>query len=184
MKATASALVVVAALLSAACGEGRAIFNVDVYSFLAGTGTDTVPYLIPLGITDTLQSPPQRVGLPPGFGSSVVDSVRITNGGANLINTAGTGTIGFQLYIAADSLGALSPSALAISIPATAVNGSQTVPVVITGDLSPALQALFTEPEIWISIGVVGSNSGAVDVTGDMALTALQIRVVVQDKIL
>ncbi len=183
MKATASAFVVAAALLSAACGEGHAIFNVDVYSFVTGSGTDTVPYLIPVGVTDTLQSPPHKVTLPPGFGSSVVDSVRITNGGANLINTAGTGSIGFRLFIAADSLGALSPSALALSIPPTAVNGSQTVPVVITGDLSPTLQALFTEPEIWISIGVVGTNTGGVNVTGNMVLTALQVRVVLQDKI-
>ncbi|MGH7606477.1 MAG: hypothetical protein ACREME_03975 [Gemmatimonadales bacterium] len=167
----------------AACGEGRAIFNVDVYSFMAGTGNDTVPYIIPVGITDTVQSPPQKVSLPPGFGNSLVDSVRITNGGANLINTGGTGQIGFQLYIAADSLGALSASALAIDIPPTAVNGVETVPVVITGDLSPALNSLFTESEIWLSIGAVGSNPGAVPVTGDMALTALQIRVVMQEQI-
>ncbi|MDP3909471.1 MAG: hypothetical protein Q8Q14_03685 [Gemmatimonadales bacterium] len=178
------ALAVILLAAVAACGEGRAIFNVDVYSFMAGTGNDTVPYVIPIGVTDTVLSPPQKVSLPPGFGNSVVDSVRITSGGANLINTAGTGTIGFQLYIAGDSLGALSPSALAIDIPPTAVNGAQTVAVVISGDLSPALNSVFTNSEIWLSIGAVGSNTGGVIVTGDMALTALQIRVVMQEHIL
>jgi hypothetical protein len=168
----------------AACGEGRAIFNVDVHSFIAGSGNDTVPYAIPIGLSDTVLSPPQKISLPPGFGNSVVDSVRITSGSANLINTAGTGTIGFQLYIAGDSLGALSPSALAINIPPTAVNGVQTVAVAISGDLSPALNDLFTQPEIWLSIGLVGSNTGGVIVTGEMALTALQIRVVLQEQIL
>lgn len=168
----------------AACGEGRAIFNVDVHSFVVGTGKDTVPYLIPIGLTDTLQSPPQKISLPPGFGNSVVDSVRITIGSANLINTAGSGTIGFQFYIAADSAGALSPSALAIDITPTAVNGAQTVTVPITGDLSPALNSLFTESEIWVSIGAAGTNTGGVAVTGDMALTALTIRVVMQEHIL
>jgi len=178
------ALPVILLAIVAACGEGRAIFNVDVYSFMAGTGNDTVPYVIPPGITDSIKSPPQRVNLAPGFGNSVVDSVRITSGGASLINTAGTGSIGFQLYIAADTLGALSPSALAINIPPTAVNGAQTVAVVISGDLSPALNDLFTREHIFVSIGVAGTNSGVVPVTGEMALTALQIRIVIQEQIL
>ena len=117
MKATASALVLGAALLSVGCGEGRAIFNVDVYSFLAGTGKDTVPYVFAPGVPDTLSSPAQKISLPPGFGSSVVDSVRITSGAANLINAGGTGTIGFQLYVAADSASTFSTAALAMNCP-------------------------------------------------------------------
>ena len=182
MKATAPALVLAAALVSAACGEGRAIFNVDVYSFLAGTGKDTIPYLIPPFTTGSA-STEQKINLPPGFGSSIVDSVRITSGGANLVNTGGTGTIGLELYVAADSLRTFNPSALALSIPATAVNGVGTVPVVISGDLSPGLNSLFTQSTIWIRIRAIGNNPGAAPVTGDMALTSLQVRVVLQDKI-
>ncbi|MGH7529372.1 MAG: hypothetical protein ACREMN_03230 [Gemmatimonadales bacterium] len=183
MRHPAPALALLGALLSAACGEGRAIFNVDVYSFMAGSGSDTVPYFVPPGVTDTLKSPPQRINLPPGFSNSVVDSLRIRNGGADLVNTAGTGSVGFQLYIAADSLGALSPAALAIDIPPAAVNGVQTVPIVITGDLSPALNDLFTQEQIFMSLGAVGTNSGVVAVTGEMALTALEIRVVLQEHV-
>jgi hypothetical protein len=182
MKATAPALVLAAALLSAACGEGRAIFNVDVYSFLAGTGKDTVPYVIPPA-TSASASKEQKIDLPPGFGSSIVDSVRITSGGANLVNTAGTGTIGLELYAAADSLGTFNPSALALSVPATSVTGPGTFPVVISGDLSPGLKSLFTQSTIWLRIRAIGNNPGATPVTGSMVLTSLQLRVVFQDKL-
>ena len=183
MKATASALILAAALLSAACGEGRAIFNVDVYSFIQGTGQDTIPYAIPPLSSGTVSNTPQKINLPPGFGSSIVDSVRIT-GAANLINTAGTGTIGLRLYIDSTAAGTLNPSALAIDVPATGVSGTATSPLVITGDLSSALNTLFTASSLWVRMEVTGNNPGATSVTGDMALTALQLRVVFQDKIL
>ena len=44
MKALATAALLV---LVAGCGQGKAIFNVDVYSFMAGSGRDTIPYAIP-----------------------------------------------------------------------------------------------------------------------------------------
>ncbi len=182
MRATASALMVVAALLSAACGEGRAIFNVDVYSFIQGTGKDTIPYAIPPSSSGSA-SKEQKINLPPGFGSSVVDSVRITNGGANLVNTAGTGTIGFQLYVAADSASTFNAGALALNIPPTGVTGAATFPIVITGDLSPGLNSLFTQSTIWVRLVAIGNNPGVTPVTGKMILTALQIRVVLRDKI-
>jgi hypothetical protein len=87
MKATAPVLVLAAALLAAACGEGRAIFNVDIQSFIAGTGNDTIPYVIPPGTATA--SNWQKIDLPPGFGSSIVESATITGAG-NLINTGGT----------------------------------------------------------------------------------------------
>lgn len=182
MKATVTVLALAAVLLSVGCGEGRAIFNVDVYSFLAGTGKDTVPYAIPPA-TSATTSKEQKINLPPGFGSSVVDSVRITNGAANLVNTGGTGTIGLALYVAADSASTFNASALALTIPATNVTGVGTFPVVISGDLSPTLNSLFTQQTIWVRLAATGNNPGATPVTGRMILTALQIRIVLRDKI-
>ena len=115
MKAFAVALLVVVT----ACGQGHAIFNVDVYSFMQGTGKDTIPYFIPPA-TPTTVSTVQKITLPPGFGSSVVDSVRITTGSANLENTGGSGTIGFQLFFASDSAGTYT-APMALNIPATSV---------------------------------------------------------------
>ncbi len=169
-------------VLVAGCGRGKAIFNVDVYSFMAGSGRDTIPYAIP-PLSSATASTFQMVQLPPGFGSSVVDSVRITIGSANLINNTGTGALGFSFFFATDSAGTLStPSAL--DVPATTVNGSGTVPVTISGDLSPAIHSLFTNDTLWMRIVATGTNAGATPVTGKGALTALVIRVVLQDKIL
>ena len=178
MKALAAALLI----LVAACGQGKAIFNVDVYSFMVGTGNETKPYAIPPATSGSV-STFQKVQLPPGFGSSVVDSVRITVGSANLINSGGTGSLGFSFYFATDSAGTLSGPA-ALDIPATTVSGNNTVPVVITGDLSPAIYSVFASDTVWMRLVVTGTNSGVTPVTGTATLTALVIRVVLQDKIL
>ncbi len=181
MKALAVALLV----FVAACGQGKAIFNVNVYSFIAGTGKDTVPYIIPPSNSAT-GSTVQKINLPPGFGSSIVDSVRITNGGANLLTTSGSGRIGFQLYVAADSAGTYNAGALALNLPDTAVSVGPPISVTISGDLSAAVQTVFTRPTVWVRFVAKGSNPNALPVTGlqgKMILTALTIRVVVEDKI-
>src|SRR5688572_5751992 len=148
------ALVVALLVVVTACGQGRAIFNVDAYSFMQGTGNDTIPYIIPPA-TSATASTVQKITLPPGFGSSVVDSVRITAGNANLVNTGGTGTIGFQLFFASDSAGTFT-APTALNIPATAVTGTQTVPVVITGDLSGVVDSLFSQETVWMRIAATG----------------------------
>lgn len=177
MKALAGALL----LFVAACGQGKAIFNVDVYSFMAGSGKDTIPYVIPPS-SSASASTFQRILLPPGFGGSIVDSVRITTGNANLINNAGTGTIGLQFRFAADSAGTIAAPA-ALNIPATSVTGAQTVPVAISGDLSSTINSLFTRDTLWMRITATGTNAGLTPVTGKGVITALVIRVVIQDKV-
>jgi len=177
MKAFAAALLV----FVAACGEGKAVFNVDVYSFMQGTGNDTIPYVIPPAGSASA-STVQKVSLPPGFGSSGVDSVKITIGSANLMNAGGSGSIGFQIFFAADSAGTFTAPA-ALSIPATAVNGVETVPVSITGDISGVVDSLFKQNVLWMRLEATGTNSGVTLVTGKGVLTALLIRVVLQDKV-
>jgi len=182
MKATASALVVLAALLSA-CGEGHAIFNVDIHSFLTGTGKDTVPYIIPPNTTDSA-STFQRVQLPPGFGNSLVESATLT-GTADMRNTAGAGTIGFRIYIAVDSASTLdSATAFALGTSNASVSGTTVTPITISGGLTPAVLDVFTNSEVWIRVVARGQNASLVNpVTGKMVLTALVLRVVLQDKI-
>jgi len=169
------------ALAIAACGTGKAIFNVDAYSFMSGTGRDTIHYAIPPG--GGTASTVQKINLPPGFGKSIVDSVRITTGNANLFNTGGTGSIGLALFFAADSASTYTtPAALQVS--PKAVSGVQgPVPVAITGDLSSTVNGLFTQQTVWIRIAAVGTNGGVTPVSGKGVLTALVIRVVVEDRI-
>jgi hypothetical protein len=52
------------------------------------------------------------------------------------------------------------------------------------GDLSPAIHSLFTKDSLWMRIDATGTNPGVTPVSGQAALTALVIRVVLQDKIL
>lgn len=177
MKALATALLV----LTAACGEGRAIFNIDALSFMSGSGRDTIPYVIPPASSATV-STVQRINLPGGFGNSGIDSLRIRTGNANMVNTAGTGTMGLRLFFAADSAGTFTAPA-AFNVPATTVTGAQTVPVIFSGDLSSLVNSLFTQQTVWMRIAVTGTNAGATPVTGRTVLTALVIRVVLQDKI-
>ena len=183
MKALAAALLV----FVAACGQGKAIFNVDVYSFIAGTGKETVHYIIPPPPAGSATaSQVLKINLPPGFGSSIVDTVRITNGSANLVTTSGSGRIGFQLYVAADSAGTYNAGALALSLPDTAVSAGPPISVTISGDLTAAVNAIFTRPTVWLRLVATGTNPNALPITGlqgDMILTALSVRVIVEDKI-
>ncbi len=59
------------------CGEGRAIFDIDVFSFLSNANADTLPYSGPLPpLQDTI--PVQTVNSIGIGGSSIVDTVRLT----------------------------------------------------------------------------------------------------------
>src|SRR2546429_9536313 len=107
MKAKWLGLALVSAAVAAGCGEGRAIFNVDVYSFLKGTGRDTVPYLVPPGLSGSGSSTPQKINLP-GAGSSIVDSVRAL-GTSDLINATGSGSPGPQGVLAPRSARTSNP---------------------------------------------------------------------------
>ena len=75
-----------------------------------------------------------------------------------------------------------APSAL--DVPVTTVSGNATFPVAISGDLSSAIHSIFAKDTVWMRIVATGTNSGLTPVTGKGALTALVIRVVLQDKIL
>jgi hypothetical protein len=166
--------------LVAACGEGHAIFNVDVYSFLKGTGDDSIAYFVPPAVADSASSTPRRVDLP-GAGSSIVDSV-LVNGKVNFENQAGTGTIGLQLYLAADSLGSLSSSALALTVPDANVSGNAVTPDTIIGRLSSTVISLLAGKQMWVRFQAKGSNSGAVLLQGSAVLKGLRLTVVMSDK--
>src|SRR5438132_287412 len=121
----------------AGCGKGRAIFNVDVYSFIKGTGSGTRSYAVPPGVSGSVGTTPQKISLP-GAGSSIVDTVRAF-GTLDLNNTSGSGTIGLDVYLAADAAGTNNPSALAITVPTKTVSGTNVTPDTIGADLSAAV---------------------------------------------
>jgi hypothetical protein len=168
--------------LAAACGAGHAIFNVDVYSFIKGTGKDTIPpsgYVVPPGPSFSASSV-QKIDLP-GAGSSIVDSV-IVAGALSIQNQAGSGTIGLQIYLAADSAGTYNASALALTVPDFTVSGAAVTTDTIVGRLSAAVLSLFAGKTLWVRLQATATNNGAVPLQGKAVLTALRLTVVMDDK--
>ena len=92
----------------AGCGEGRVIFNVDIYSFLTGTGGDTLRLTpdplppMPPGTTITDSITPVGVNLPGGMGSSLVDTVRVT-GNIDVTNPTSSGSLSYAIFLASDA---------------------------------------------------------------------------------
>ena len=172
---------VIAVAAVAACGLGHAIFVVDAYSFMKGTGSETVNYpAVPPG-TVSASNTPVRIRLP-GAAASIVDSVTAF-GTVELQNQAGTGTIGLQVYAAADSAGTYNSSALVLTVPTKAVSGSATVQDTIIGRLAPAADSLFRNDELWTRVQITVSNTGATLMQGKVVLKSLQATIVITDKI-
>jgi hypothetical protein len=171
-------LVTLVAVLAVGCGEGRAIFNVDVYSFLKGTRADTVPYYVnPMSSGDS--SSITKINLP-GAGSSVVDQVHVT-GSADFLNAIGAGKIALQLYLAEDSAGTYAPGALALKVDSTTITGAGTFPTTIDSDLTAALQVL-TKSQVWVRVVGGGSNPNLTPLAGRLVVTSLLMHVVLTDK--
>lgn len=160
----------------AACGGGHLVFNVDVYSFIKGTGQDTVPYIIPPNSTVDAGSTPQKVNTP-GAGSALVDSVLI-NGTVNFQNQGGAGSLGVQLFIAADSAGTYLPGAAALTVNPVPVSGTSTTPDSVRGRLVTAADSLFRNSKLWFRVAAHGTNASlTTPVQGRMVLTSLILTV-------
>ena len=153
------------AALAAGCGEGRTIFNVDVYSFLKGAGQDSVPYIAPSPF-DTI--PPQAVNLLPiGLGSGTVD----------FVNLLGSGTVGLELYI--DTVPDVYAGAPAFSVTPVAVTPGNTSTTPFQGDAAALSRQLFLSQTVYVGMRAVASGTAV----GKARLSALRLRIVIQDKI-
>jgi hypothetical protein len=184
MRATASALIVGAALLlSGACGEGRAIFNVDVLSFIQPSGKDTIRYNLATALAVSADSfiTPQKVSLPPGLGKSSVDSVSVT-AAAVIENTTGTGSLQFQVYFAKDSANVYTTTPY-ITANGT-ISGTQPSTVPLLPPTSVALSdSVFNTDVLWVGVHAGISKNAGADLVGRVRLTTLSLRVVLKDKI-
>lgn len=187
MKANWLGAMIVAALLAVACGEGRVIFNVDVYSFMAGTGDDTLRYPplpvpnIPSGSPPiTVQSESVKVVLAPGFENSVVQSAHVV-GILDLDNATGTGSVTVDVFLSADS------SMVFTGTPAFGFGGTVT-PATVTKDtvdvdLLSTFNSLFTGKAVWLGFRANVTNTGATGMQGTIRLRALDLRVIVQEDV-
>src|SRR5882762_4352993 len=145
MKALAAAALLA---LIVACGQGRAIFNVDVLSFMQPSGKDTIPYALPPSvITISADSfiPVQKISLPSGLGNSSVDSVSVS-AAAVADNATGTGSVTFEVFFSKGS--------------ATVYSGSPYVTATgtITG-AQPSTVSLLAPTQVSLSDSVFNANT-------------------------
>ena len=176
--------------LAGACGKGEAIFNIDVYSFMKGSGKETVPYAVLTPTTVDTSSPPQLIRLL-GAGSSIVDSVLIS-GTDTVQNQSGSGTLAFKLYLAGDSAGTRLPGALALSVAPTAVSGTTPRPLdpISCPPIRPtsclllsSANPLFTKDSVWARVAVTVSNTGATPFAGQVTIRSLILSVFINAKL-
>lgn len=172
MKSLVTALLI----LVAACGEGRAIFNVDVLSFLPDS---TQPYNVPgVGVT-VADSGVLHTYLPPGFGSSSVDSVT-TSLIASVENTGGSGSVILAVYFSKDSAQVFAGTPYLVDSSGP-VSGVQTVQMAKnTISLS---DSVFNTTDLWLGIRAEVTSNVGPNMTGQLRFNDLHLRVVLQDKV-
>ena len=89
--------------LVAACGEGRAILNIDILSFYPAGALDTA-YAVPGGTAGSIALDPVTVSTVE-LGGSTIDTVLVTVA-ADVANTQGSGSLAFEVFFS-DSLSTL-----------------------------------------------------------------------------
>jgi len=101
------------------------------------------------------------------------------------LNTGGSGTILFQIYVAADSLGTYNASALALSVPAPPAGPAPVPgpPVGLDADFSNAVNSVFTQSHLWVRLAAHVTAAAGLPKQGKMVLDSLRLRVVIRDKI-
>ena len=163
--------------IALACGQGRAIFNVDVLSFMQSAKDDTLAYSIPLVGSATTDGVPVRVGLIPGLGANSADSVTFTVG-ANVENQTGAGSFRFQLLFSPDSAGAYT-SIDTVGTGTASVTNVQTAPLTITKTIIG--DPVFSNSEVWVLLRSFETVTTA-PMAGVLRLNQFRVRLVIRDK--
>ena len=166
------------ACLTAACGEGRAILNIDLLSFFPSAALDTA-YTVPGGTSLPLTVNPVEVTTVE-LGGSVIDSAFVTVA-ADVQNTTGSGTVEFEVYFDRQVLTLFAPGNL-VAADTAAVSGPGTVtlapPPFLVGD-----PTVLASDKFWVGVRLVGNASAGPAMTGRVQVGVLSLRMVVQDEL-
>lgn len=168
-----------AGVLILGCGQGRAIFNIDVLSYEPALA-DTVPYSVPGGTAITNVRDSFSLNLPGGLGNSIVDSVALLYG-STILNTAGGGKFKLEVFFASD--GATIFTSPVSFTDSTTVSGSVTKPI---GPITVPLFAdsLFSKDQLWVGVrGSVVADPGPTMTGRLVPVSVLRLRIVLQDKV-
>ncbi|MGH9260453.1 MAG: hypothetical protein ACRD08_11240 [Acidimicrobiales bacterium] len=166
-----------AAAIVAACGEGRLIYNVDVLSFLSADQGDTVHYLVPAGLSGTVDNPPIEATIL-DFAGAVAESVTVTVA-ADVENATGSGQVAFEIFFGADSATLYSTTPYAADT--AVVTGVDTV-TLAPGPVPFGADTVFSNEKVWIGIRAsVVANAGPQPLEGTLRLSQLRLRIVLND---
>src|SRR2546425_1430286 len=186
--------VMLLAAVAAGCGQGRAIFSIDVHSFMTGSGRDTLRLPpdplpgLPPGLTPVRDSiTPVGVDLPTAMSSSIVDTVTLT-GNLDVTNPTSSGSLSYDVFFASVADPAVVyGGAPALTIGPTSFPAGTTTSVPITSqNLAAVVGDAFKGSGLYVGIRAVISNTEpplGPDLKTTLKLTQLQARIVFQDKI-
>ena len=174
-----SLAIVLAAALVLECGEGRAIFNVDVLSFIGGQGRDSVAYTFPGGASGTVDNPPVKVTLLRGLGNSTVDSVTL-DVGARVHNLTDSGKVKFQIFFAGTQAATYSGTPYAQD---SVVVHLDTTATLAPGPIPLVADSIFGKDSIFVGVRVAVAARPGPAMTGSLKLSKVILRIVLQDHI-
>jgi hypothetical protein len=180
----------VSAAVAVGCGEGRAIFNVDVHSFIAGSGSDTLrltpdPFPgLPPGTIVSDSIDPVGVDLPSAMGSSTVEEVLLT-GNVDVTNPTSSGSLSYEVFFSSSpDPSVLYAGAPAVTIGPASFSAGTTTNVPFTSlNIAAVVGDAFKESGLYVGLRAEISNTGLTDLKTTLKLTALQARIVFQEQI-
>jgi len=166
------------AVALAACAASRIVLTVDVLSFLRPDSLDAFSFHVPGGVGQTDLTVSRPFTLPSRFGPGNVDSVQVT-AGAILQSTQGGGNVALDVFFAKDE------ASLFLGQPY--VDATATVSGVQTDTLLPPTtrsvnDTVFNTPTVWVGVRARIATDPGPDLIGRLALTVLQVRVVMHDQ--
>jgi hypothetical protein len=122
----------------------------------------------------------QLFTLPPGFGKSSIDSVSVT-AAASLENTAGAGSVRFDVFFA-QAQGSLFTGTPYVTASSGPVSGVQTVALLPPTAVSLG-DSVFSTDSLWVGIRARITTNVGPNMVGQLRLTTIRLRIVVQDNI-
>ena len=162
----------------AACAPSHVVLNVDVLSFLRADSLDAFSFGVRGGVPQTDFTVSRPFSLPARFGPGKVDSVAVT-AGAILESTQGGGTVALDVFFAKDEA-SLFTGQPHVSAHAT-VSGVQTDTLLPLTTLS-VNDTVFSTPTVWVGVRARVATDTGPDFFGRLAVTQLNLRVVMHDQ--
>jgi len=178
MKRAAAVGTLCFAVALAACGASRIVLTVDVLSFLRSDSLDAFSFGVRGGVPQTDFTAARLISLPSRFGPGRVDSVAVT-AGAILESTQGGGTVALDVFFAKDEASLFTGQPY-VSTHAT-VSGVQT-DTLLPPTTRSVNDTVFNTPNVWVGVRARVATDPGPDLVGRLAVTVLQLRVVMHDQ--